>query len=141
MKSSHKSPLILIHEKNTELKSTKRRTRGWNPCTYISKTPPGRETTFVSLQTTLGFFKTLKCGGTIKMRSNLKPNLENISLLPLSPCLQMRSKDFSANEGKGFKQRSFRSCRRTEGSYSVSTGDISLYCCSQICLKAICMGP
>lgn len=60
------------------------------------------------------------------MRSNLKPNLENISLLPLSPCLQMRSKDFSANEGKGFKQRSFRSCRRTEGSYSVSTGDIFL---------------
>lgn len=69
MKSSHKSPLTLIHEKNMELKSAKRRvgSGGWNPCTYISKTPPGKETKFISLQTTFGYFKTLKCVGNIKM--------------------------------------------------------------------------
>lgn len=125
MKSSHKSPLILIHEKNMELKSAKRRvgSGGWNPCTYISKTPPGKETKF---RLHLDTLRLLSVWGILRWRSNLKPNLENISLLPLSPCLQMGSEDFSANEGKGFKQRSFQTCRRTEGSYSVSIRDIFL---------------
>lgn len=74
----------------------------------------------------LDTLRLLSVWGILRWRSNLKPNLENISLLPLSPCLQMGSEDFSANEGKGFKQRSFQTCRRTEGSYSVSTRDIFL---------------